>query len=696
MPDPTSKAIFISHASQDNLAAQRICDGLRSKGIEVWFDSDGGLEHGDEWDAKIRRQIKECVLFIPLISAATQARHEGYFRIEWDLAAERARGFASGVPFILPILIDETREPDALVPDRFRSVQWTKLPEGLVTPEFLSRFLKVWSHRTGVLSQQSAPITSSPVPAAGAGVTQVQRRTAPWLIVIAILVGAVGAPAVWFLAAHRSTPVPESKLAAAVEAAPPTAPVAPNSAAVLAFENLSEDKANEYFSDGISDELLSVLTKVPGLHVAARTSSFYFKGKSATAQEIGEKLRVANLVEGSVRRSGNSVRIAARLSRVASGEELWSENYTRSLNDVFAVQSELAQTIVAQLRQQLGAPVAPKEIVAEIKAAERGGTTNADAHQLFLQGQFCLRLATLDNLHRAKDLLTRAVALDPHYTLAWVALSYCGSLLNGFGTTQAEVEEGMKLGREGADRALSEDPELVSSQLANASVEWDEYNWAGAAASLARARQLDPDNSDVLYSVGFMQMTFGRPAAATELFRRAIAVDPVDPLLRTYLGFSLLGLNRFAEAEEQFRQILAISPDYPFGYGGLAVVSLYQGKYEAGLSFGQQSKTAWIRLTYSAMAQWSLEQHAASEQSLQALIAQFHEVAAYQIAEVYAYRGNFDDAFSWLETAYRQHDPGLVKILMDRSFQGLKDDPRWHAFLKRVGLAPEQIADLGR
>jgi tetratricopeptide (TPR) repeat protein len=154
---PAPKAVFLSYASQDADAARRICESLRAGGVEVWFDADGGLEHGDEWDAKIRRQIKECVLFIPVISANTQARHEGYFRIEWELGAQRAMGIASGVPFILPVVIDDTREPDALVPDRFRAVQWTRLRGGEIPPDVQQRFLKLWSHRTGVLKAE-API----------------------------------------------------------------------------------------------------------------------------------------------------------------------------------------------------------------------------------------------------------------------------------------------------------------------------------------------------------------------------------------------------------------------------------------------------------------------------------------------------------------------------------------------------------
>ena len=157
---PTSRAVFVSYASQDRQVARRISDALRSARIEVWFDQEGGLEQGDEWDAKIRRQIKECVFFLPVISATTQARFEGYFRIEWDVAAERAQGIAHGVAFILPIVIDGTSEANALVPERFRKVQWTHLPEGVMSPDVLARLLKLWAQRTG----SSAPAAPRPNP----------------------------------------------------------------------------------------------------------------------------------------------------------------------------------------------------------------------------------------------------------------------------------------------------------------------------------------------------------------------------------------------------------------------------------------------------------------------------------------------------------------------------------------------------
>jgi formylglycine-generating enzyme required for sulfatase activity/dienelactone hydrolase len=195
------KAVFLSYASQDAEAAKRICEGLRAAGVEVWFDADGGLEHGDEWDAKIRRQIKECVLFIPLISANTQAREEGYFRLEWDLAAERARTIASGVAFLLPVVIDGTKEPDALVPDRFRTVQWTRLPGGVMTDEIRQRFLKLWSHRTGLLKHGTHPTASAPAAPSPetvrAAPTPAPARSAFRWLGLAVVVAALAAAGAW-------------------------------------------------------------------------------------------------------------------------------------------------------------------------------------------------------------------------------------------------------------------------------------------------------------------------------------------------------------------------------------------------------------------------------------------------------------------------------------------------------------------
>src|SRR5437773_282248 len=220
------------------------------------------------------------------------------------------------------------------------------------------------------------------------------------------------------------------RVSGAPASAPPAAPaIAPDqkSVAVLPFVNLSDDKGSEYFSDGVSEELLTVLQKIPGLHVAARTSAFSFKGKNATAQEIGQKLGVAHLVEGSVRKAGDVVRIAARLTRTDTGEQLWSENFTRDLKDVFAVQTELAQTIVGQLSGQLtngtADPAAKATIEAQVQAAEKGGTKNVDAHQHYLQGRFYANRHSEKGVGEALAEYQRAVELDPSYALAWAGLA---------------------------------------------------------------------------------------------------------------------------------------------------------------------------------------------------------------------------------------------------------------------------------
>src|SRR5437764_478530 len=240
------------------------------------------------------------------------------------------------------------------------------------------------------------------------------------------------------------TPRREAALVAATEksVARPRAEsksaVSTKSVAVLAFANLSDDKGSEYFSDGISEELLTVLQKIPGLHVAARTSAFSFKGRNATALEIGEKLGVAQLVEGSVRKAGDVVRIAARLTQASTGEEQWSENYTRNLKDVFAVQTEIAQTIVEQLRGQLtgGAtnPTTKAEIQAEVRAAVKGGTKNVEAHEAYLQGRFFENRHSEKSVREALAAYQHAVDLDPRFTTAWAGVARTHTWIAAFAT----------------------------------------------------------------------------------------------------------------------------------------------------------------------------------------------------------------------------------------------------------------------
>jgi TolB-like protein/Tfp pilus assembly protein PilF len=1146
------KAVFLSYASQDADAAKHICEALRSSGVEVWFDQEGGLEHGDEWDAKIRRQIKECVLFLPLISANTQAREEGYFRIEWDLAAERAQGIAAGVAFILPILVDDTQEPDALVPDRFRKVQWTRLPGGQVSPEVLARFLKLWSHRTGALRQSTAqadknvagrgfqtppdsemagfgnpalqtenvnaqarkavwprfllgglailvvglvaylalkprrspqeiaqliaqaqglaeaevakstaaanvplsearqlakrarvmqdgPVKTSEILAAaeelyrraltldpsdaeiwagaarldanvvyshydltderrqrakqraaraaalapespsarraqacvyafadgsppmlaeagkiyrellpgsmddktlldeyglvlreehkfteaaavfeqaglieeagwnysGAGQFADANRVADRLLAsgnrmaglqlkaivevfgfedfaaasvaiaqftpaellsetpavfatnaalwnrepdkaIAILkaypqeflfANGYGGPKRYLtgiaheragrseaartewrvalqqvqervkarpndsemlgmealllaclgereeagrvlelyrsLAGIDANSPPEdnetltllrlgrkeeilAKISAALRArntgyetlhgsarfnpdydplrgdprfekllretlpkfakpfadqisedrgqktaavssspslspslSPPSVPDS-KSVAVLAFANLSDDKENEYFSDGISEELLTVLQKIPGLHVAARTSAFSFKGKNATAQEIGAKLGVAHLVEGSVQKSGTRVKVTAHLSRAATGEEMWTQSYTRELKDVFALQEELAIAIVGELRGQL----AGGDNAAVVKAAVKGGTTNPEAYQQYLQGRHFSVQHSEKAVNQAQVFFRRAVDIDPSFALGWAGLARAHIWLAGFSSEigRAVFETNLTSGREATARALALEPKLPEALLARAELQLNfDFDWNGAAENLRTALALAPANPDLLIVAGSLAGARGEIARSIELYQQAVALDPVSSAGRSYLAFQFALTGHLAEATKEYARVVELSPAAVWAHAGLGMAYLLDGRFEEAAVEAKSDSAEWAQLFIIAMARWGQKRIPAADAALARLTEEYADTAAYQIADVHAYRGDKDRAFEWLERARRQRDGGLADLKVDPFCSGLHGDPRWLPLLRTMGLTDEQL-----
>src|SRR6201993_4914389 len=322
----------------------------------------------------------------------------------------------------------------------------------------------------------------------------------------------------------------------------PSAPVnaAPEkSVAVLAFANLSDDKGSEYFSDGISEELLTVLQKIPGLHVAARTSAFSFKGKNATAQEIGQKLGVAHLVEGSVRKAGDVVRIAARLTRTDTGEQLWSENFTRDSKDVFAVQTELAQTIVEQLRGRFAGTdagsTAKEKILAEEKSAERGGTKNVEAHQLYLQGRFYENRHSEKETDQARSAFERAVKVDPKFALAWAGIAQTHVWDCNYATEggQKGFNDHLAGARDAVERALALEPDSPDALFPRAMIETNfDYDWKGAAETLRKALALAPQDPALVMEAGNLASARGKNSQALDLFHRAVALDPVNPQAR--------------------------------------------------------------------------------------------------------------------------------------------------------------------
>ncbi len=363
-------AVFISYASQDALAAERIAASLRAAGIDVWLDQ-SELRGGDVWDASIRKQIKTCALFLPIISRNTHARDEGYFRLEWKLAVDRCHLMAADKAFLVPVVIDDTRDDDERVPDRFREVQWSRLPGGANTDSFVEHVRQLLEPAS---SKPATPNLrpASPIAAASTrSLPTASRSFVPW-IVSSLLILVTG----YFVVDKLVLParsVPRAE-APAAEPAPAFNPPA-HSIAVLPFTNMSGDKEQDYFSDGLSEELLNSLARITELQVAARTSSFYFKGEHADLATIARKLNVASILEGSVRRSGHTIRVNAQLNNALTGYHLWSQTYDRDLGDVLKLQTDIATAVATALKLTLLGDIAAK--------TEIGGTRNPAAFDAY-------------------------------------------------------------------------------------------------------------------------------------------------------------------------------------------------------------------------------------------------------------------------------------------------------------------------
>jgi TolB-like protein len=336
-----SRAVFLSYASEDVGATERIATALRGAGIEVWFDR-SELRGGDAWDRQIRKQIHDCALFIPIISAHAQARLEGYFRREWKLAADRTHDMAEEKAFLVPVVIDDTSERHASVPEKFRDVQWTYLLAGEASGTFIERV-------KGLLSHESAPAPEL-APSAGSAMSGAPARakqtvasrglTRPWKRVVPVAIAAAAAVGLGYFALERLKGSKPSAQAAA-------------SIAVLPLANESGEASQQYFSDGLSEDLITALSQFPGLKVIGRTSSFQFRDSKEDSRSIGAKLGVAHLLEGSVRRSREVVRVSAELVDTADGTTQWSERYDRPYKDLFALQDEVTRAVAGALRTKL-------------------------------------------------------------------------------------------------------------------------------------------------------------------------------------------------------------------------------------------------------------------------------------------------------------------------------------------------------
>jgi serine/threonine protein kinase/tetratricopeptide (TPR) repeat protein len=461
------------------------------------------------------------------------------------------------------------------------------------------------------------------------------------------------------------------------------------SVAVLPFVNRGRNEEDEYFSDGLADDIRSMLAKIRGLKVAARTSSSQFKGTKDDLATIGKKLNVATLLEGTVRKSGESVRISVHLSKVSDGYDLWAETYDRTLDDIFTVQDDIAQSVVRELRETLlseeADPKARGDVRAEVAQAAKGRGTNPEAHRLCLQARHFGERGNRDEMVKAYGYLEKALEIDPAYAPALALLGRMHMREADMGWVAAET--GHKLGREFVERALSLEPDLPEGHAAlgwtRMCIDWD---WSGADASFRRAQELMPGNTIVLCYASSMASNLGRLEEAIELANRALDHDPLSSFPYITLGLVLSRSGRFSEAEEAFRRGIELSPQRACIRAHLALALLGQGRRDEALADAMQEPERWARLWALAIIHHTAGRPQQTDDALRELIESEAETAAYQIASVYAIRHEVDSAFEWLERAYSLRDTGLAETKSNPHFRPLHGDPRWTAFLTKVGF----------
>jgi TolB-like protein/tetratricopeptide (TPR) repeat protein len=455
-------------------------------------------------------------------------------------------------------------------------------------------------------------------------------------------------------------------------------PLPENSIAVLPFVNMSEDKTNEFFSDGISEELLNVLAKIPQLKVAARTSSFSFKGKGVEIPEIARQLRVANVLEGSVRRSGDQVRITAQLIRASEGYHLWSQTYDRKMDDIFKIQDEIAGEVVKELKVKL------------LGQAPKVRTTDPKAYALYLQSRELGRQNTPEAFAQSDALYRQVLEIDPRYAPAWNGLA--ANFISKTSMAVLSSEEGHVRAREAAEKTLQMDPDYAPAHAQLGWIAIAGNDSANAARHLQRALALDPTDLDVLRNAATLLSSLGRLDEALALTQVIVGRDPVNVPALVKLGLYQRQAGRYDAAIASLRTVLSLSPGRGGAHAELGTTLILKGDAPAALAEIEQEKPGNWRMIGLPMAYCALERKAEATAALEALITKTEKDSAYNIAYVYAFCGDADKAFEWLDKALAYQDGGLGVILPENLFDKIHSDPRWLPFLRKLGKAPDQLA----
>jgi TolB-like protein/Tfp pilus assembly protein PilF len=669
-----SSAVFVSYASEDAEAAQRIAGALEAAGIRVWFDR-SELRGGDEWDRRIRDQIRACRLFVPILSETSERRDEGYFRREWALAVERTRDMAHHRAFLVPVAIDATGERAVSVPDKFREYQWTRLPGGDTPPAFVERIRHLLEGGT----PGDAPPAGSDSPSARAP-TGPARRAARFVlwggaaVVLAGLAGVAyvrGRPAT---APHPDDPVP----AADDRAAPGRGAARPKSIAVLPFADMSEKHDEEYFSDGLTEELIDRLAQSPNLTVIARTSSFQFKGRSDDVRAIGKKLGVANLIEGSVRRSGKHLRISIQLLRAEDGALAWSKSYDREEADALRLQDEIATEVAGSLAVSLtrSGPTTP---------------TMTPAYALYLRAREILeRDNTEDGNRQCIALLEQAVALDPQLATAWAYLAWARLALALDFPERFDRALAIKNARRELERAQALGPTLLETHVAAARialfVDWDGPN---AQREIDRALELGAGQANVQRNAVYVAEARGQWDQAVAHAKRAAELDPLSPWNHARLGDAWTNLGNFSEATAAYQTALAMQPTLGLIRGRLSRSLWFQGRRSEAVEAAEHEISTPLRLECQVFMYAELGRREDSRRALETLIRSYGTVSPTLVAVAFIDVGDLDSAFAWWQRAVTARDPDALFLLSwarDPQAVRFRADPRYTSLVRQLRL----------
>jgi TolB-like protein/Flp pilus assembly protein TadD len=651
--------VFISYASHDTAVADNVVAALEGQGLKCWI-APRDVTPGAHYASEIVHAIDSAKAIVLILShGAATSPH---------VLREIERATSKRHP-VVTLRLDQAPLP-AEFEYFLNTSQWLDTSGGdaiRMMPKLVA----------AMKSAIKAPATTPPAaltshaPAHSASIRSLSRAAIVVVSLIGVALAGFAVNSLWL-----------SNRRAASTSAPMTAPAAPTipekSVAVLPFVDMSEKKNQEYFSDGLSEELIDKLAHSPDLKVIARTSSFQFKGKNEDMRTIGQKLGVANLLEGSVRTSGKTLRVTAQLIKVSDGSHVWSESYDRGMGDIFQVQDEIATAVVAALQARLTKP----------KSSPDARRENIEAYNAILRGRYFRGKQTKQDSERAVASFNEAIRLDPNDAVAWMELAETYNYR--LGTGWMRPSETYAEARRAIDRALAINPNLAEAHGVLGALNWN-YNFdiAAAMTQFKRARELDP-NMGPRQAEAYLALLNGQGDQAIRIFQLIAERDPLNAVLLDHLASAYFARDRLSEAERTLRDLLALDPSYAGAHCDLGEVLLARNQSDAALAVMSEEPDEASRLTCLPNAMWILGRRKEADALLVEAASKYSDSGAYALAASYAMRNDRDQAFKWLDRAFENREaPVSVMMKWDPLLRNLHRDPGFTPLLQKLKL-PEQ------